>query len=329
MANTVWSQYPAQKITFLTMIDELLNLWNRTAATVRNDIPLAGSPERCAMRVAVQDDRGEVLVLERLSRDQTNRRRSIAKVLAALADNGLALSLVYLPDADGDYVAEHRGESYMLAPLLPGGPPPRPESAEHAWRGKALAEFLMDMEQTAASLPHDLVDVLGPPLDLPAYAASLAETVRVREPSVHARLMPSLDRLAPFLESWGSLPLSLCHGDYHPLNVLWSENAVTGVIDWEFMGSKPTLYDAANCAGCVGSEGPAALTGGLVTTLIQTLQKSGRDMTLLPEIVASLRTAWLSEWLRRSDREMIDLELDYLDALTCNLDRLRCAWRIG
>lgn len=311
------------------MIDEILNHWNRTAAAVRKDIPLAGSPERCSMRVAVQDDRGEIFVLERLSRGQANRRRSIATVLAALADNGLALSLVYLPDADGDYVAEHRGESYMLAPLLPGGPPPRPESAEHAWRGKALAAFLVDLERAAKSLPHDLVDALGPPLDLPAYAASLAETVRLRDPSVHARLMPSLDRLAPFLESWDSLPLGLCHGDFHPINVLWSEDGVTGVIDWEFMGRKPVLYDAANCVGCVGSEGPAALTGCLAAALIQTLHQSGRDMTMLPETVALLRTAWLSEWLRRDDREMIDLELDYLDALTCNLDRLRHVWRIG
>jgi hypothetical protein len=32
--------------------------------------------------------------------------------------------------------------------------------------------------------------------------------------------------------------------------------------------------------------------------------------------VAASRFGWLSEWLRRGDREMLGLELDYLDLLT-------------
>lgn len=311
------------------MIDEILHHWKRRAASLRNDIPLAGSPERCAMRVAVEDEYGDVLVLERLSLGQARRREAIARMLDELARNGLGRSLRYIHADAGGHVVPHRGEHYMLAPLIPGGPPPKPDVVNHGWRGCCLGEFLLKFEDAASAIPPELIAGLGTPLDLPAYATSLAETVRLRKPDAHARLAVSLERLAPFFERWPSLPVHLCHGDYHPLNAVWSKDALTGVIDWEFMGLKPLLYDAANCVGCAGSEGPEALTADFIMAIVAALKTGGWDMTLLPETVAALRVGWLSEWLRHGDEDMIDLELAYLDLLTRNLDRLRTAWNAG
>lgn len=308
------------------MIDKILNYWNFRPIRLRNDISLAGSPERCATRVAVEDERGAVLVLERLLPGQAQRRAAIARILDELANNGLARSLRYIPDHSGVHVVHHRSDHYMLAPLIHGGPPPRPALVRHGWRGRGMAEFLLEMEAAASSVPENLVNELGAPLDLPAYVASLSETLRLRRPAEHARLSTSLKRLASFFDNWPCLPLRLSHGDFHPLNAVWSEDALTGVIDWEFMGRKPMLYDVANCVGCVGSEGPDALAADFVNGLIGTLNKAGWDLALLPETVAALRTGWLSEWLRRGDEDMIDLELAYMDLLTRNLDRLRIAW---
>ncbi|MFW5734095.1 MAG: phosphotransferase enzyme family protein [Oceanidesulfovibrio sp.] len=311
------------------MIDEILLHWKRRAVTLRYDILLSGSPERCAMRAVVEDKDGDLLVLERLIPGQARRREVIARILARLAGNGLARCPGYIPSAGNGYVMGHRGDHYMLARLIPGDPPPRPDAVAHGWRGHALAEFLLALERTASAVSPDLFAQLGPPLDLPSYAAALAETLRKRRAEAHDRLVLSMDRLAPFFKKWNALPKRLCHGDYHPLNVLWSDDGITGVIDWEFMGLKPALYDAANCVGCAGSEGPEALTAGLAAELIDSLKGAGWDLTLLPETVAALRVGWLSEWLRRDDRDMIDLELDYLTLLTKNLDRLRSAWRVA
>jgi homoserine kinase type II len=41
-----------------------------------------------------------------------------------------------------------------------------------------------------------------------------------------------------------------------------------------------------------------------------------------------MRFAWLSEWLRKDDREMIGLELDYMDLLIQNRDALARVWTL-
>jgi homoserine kinase type II len=44
------------------------------------------------------------------------------------------------------------------------------------------------------------------------------------------------------------------------------------------------------------------------------------------EFIVALRFAWLSEWLRRKDSEMIGLELDYMRLLIDNKNSLQKAW---
>jgi homoserine kinase type II len=39
-----------------------------------------------------------------------------------------------------------------------------------------------------------------------------------------------------------------------------------------------------------------------------------------------MRFAWMSEWLRRNDREMQNLESDYMNLLARNLDGLSRIW---
>jgi homoserine kinase type II len=46
----------------------------------------------------------------------------------------------------------------------------------------------------------------------------------------------------------------------------------------------------------------------------------------LMDFIVALRFAWLSEWLRRNDTEMIRLELDYMRLLIENKRRLQKAW---
>jgi aminoglycoside phosphotransferase (APT) family kinase protein len=40
--------------------------------------------------------------------------------------------------------------------------------------------------------------------------------------------------------------LSLCHGDFHPLNILYADNKVTGVLDWAGFAVADPAYDIGN-----------------------------------------------------------------------------------
>ena len=84
--------------------------------------------------------------------------------------------------------------------------------------------------------------------------------------------------------------------------------------------------------GCLGVEHPSSLVGDLVTNLIAQVKAAGifADISWdhFIEFVVALRFAWLSEWLRKEDREMIALELDYLELLIQNRDLLAREWAL-
>jgi homoserine kinase type II len=128
------------------------------------------------------------------------------------------------------------------------------------------------------------------------------------------------------------LPVLFCHGDFHPLNIIWSEDSIKAVIDWEFMGIKPRIYDAANLVGCIGIEDPEGLTGEFACDFITALKEaelvSGISREFFPEFVIAVRFAWLSEWLRHKDREMIELETVYMNLLADNSDMLKNALKL-
>ncbi|WP_419786562.1 phosphotransferase enzyme family protein [Pseudodesulfovibrio sp.] len=308
------------------MKDNLV-LFGLTPARVRADIPLSGSPERSAARCAVEDTDGHVWVLERLKPGQQERRERIGRALAALKKAGLPVA-AYHASTDGRYTAEGPAGIWQAAPYVPGDPLPRPDYVDHASRGVALGTFLADLQEAAPSI-HEFDT--APRFILEDYANDLLETVRPRRPDVHAAMAHALPVLAPLFEAWGELPESLCQGDFHPLNIIWRGSDVAAVIDWEFAGMRPALFDAANCLGCIAIEDPQALVNGLAPTLLRTLRQRGcldpTGFALLPELVIGMRFAWMSEWLRRGDTEMIDLESRLIPLLANSIDTLHPAWR--
>ncbi len=74
----------------------------------------------------------------------------------------------------------------------------------------------------------------------------------------------------------GENSISFCHGDLHPLNVIWGEKSIRAVIDWEFSGIKPEIYDLANMLGCLGMEDPANLFRPLCESASSWLERHGR-----------------------------------------------------
>ena len=93
-----------------------------------------------------------------------------------------------------------------------------------------------------------------------------------------------------------------------------------------------TGYDIAMMIGCLGMEKPQSLTGDLVVEFVNRFKDSGliaeKSWSYLFDFVLALRFAWLSDWLKRSDPEMIDLEAVYIQLLLDNREIFIRSWGI-
>lgn len=308
-------------------IRSALGAWGVRCGAIRGDVLSAGSPERSLGRWVVEGADGALFLLERIDARTASRKVEMAKLMAALADGGLPVSPP-LKSKSGETLVPDGGGLWQLTRFVQGVPLSQPDYTRDAWRGEVLAGFLLTMRRISEGLEASL---LGEPFDLPAYIDTLTRTLTERKPKVAEALSEATaflkDRLYPH---WNTLPVALAHGDIHGINVLWSDHGIASVIDWEFFGQKPRLYDVANMVGCCGIESPDGLLHGLAPALIRNLNQTHfadpPSWDLLPECVMALRYAWLSEWLRKDDAEMINLELSYIYLLMDNRDKLATAW---
>ena len=312
------------------IVKDVLRCWGIGLGRVREDIPIVGSPDRCEFRTVVEDEDQNLFVLENIGAGSAAHKQKIARTLAFLAEKGLSRVRPYLPVGNDEYLAFKGGAYWQLSPYVEGVPLPRPEYAFEGWRGPVLADFLTDLWGRARDLP---LFENSPPFSIVTFIRDFTRTVERREPLLYLRIRPALVFLEQgFMEAHDGLPVRFCHGDYHPLNVIWSEAGLRAVIDWEFLGPKPELYDAAMMIGCLGMEDPRSLTGGLVFEFIGRLKASGlaskAGWTHLFDLVLALRFAWLADWLKRSDAEMIELEAVYIGLLLENRGVLARSWEV-
>jgi homoserine kinase type II len=222
---------------------------------------------------------------------------------------------------------------WQVAPYLCGMEVPRPGWIHEDWRGELMADFLISLRACSERIPRQRHGVFS----ITAFVRDLAERIarrdrQQRHPPLLPRLAPALELLEAFNLVHDSLPLAFCHGDLHPLNVIWGLRGIKAVIDWEFCGHKVELYDVANVIGCAGIENPAGLRGKLALALIKRLREAGvmaeYSWVHLHELVIALRFAWLSEWLRSDDGEMVDLETELIGVLVRERAMLRGIWAL-
>jgi len=296
---------------------EVLDRWGLRLKALRPDLPLAGSPERTRFRTAVEDGEERLWVLESPASESVPHKRRIADTLALLCERGLQRLHPYRVGRSGETVEQVGDAFWQLAPYAAGVALPRPGYTHDRWRGEACAEFLLDLRERARDLPFSDRER---PFSIVTFLRDLGGKIARREPELHRALGPVLahleERVAP---AHDSIPAGFCHGDLHPLNVIWGTDRIVSVIDWEFLGYKAEIFDAANLVGCVGMEEPAALARGFVLGCLATLKRSGAfapaGWACLPAFVAATRFAWLSDWLRRGDREMVETEAAYIRLL--------------
>jgi homoserine kinase type II len=303
-------------------------LWGLDAAAIRHDLAISGSPERSEFRCVVECSGGPPVLLESIRRQDLAHKQAVIDRLDFLARQGLPGVHPYMRATDGRHILSIEGRFWQASPYVPGVPLDRPGYALDGWRGQAMADFLISLREASQKLPEGLS---SPVFSILGYVDTLAGTIEKREPLLHERLAPVTaflrERLAPVHDS---LPAAFCHGDFHPLNVIWSDTGIRAVIDWEFSGTKPEGYDAALLIGCLGMETPDALDGDMVTGFVRHLQAarilSEASWKVLVEMIIAIRFGWLSEWLRNHDREMIELETVYMLLLVDHSEYISSTW---
>jgi homoserine kinase type II len=278
-----------------------------------------GSPERALARMVVEDLHGARFVLEQLAPEAFDSKTEIAARMDRLYCSGLCVS-PYLKGENGHWIQRYRGFCWQLAPLIQGVALDRDCYWKNGWRGDAVGHFLADLSMASRHW-----ELEGAVFSIPGYIEDLIQRIKHYDPQYLPGIEPIVDylrrRFYPVAED---VPPAFCHGDPHPVNTLWGKDRILAVIDWEFCGWKPLLYDAALVVGCVGAEAPEARHGDFIAAFMDTLRKRhvyGKEqMALLPLFVIAIRFGWLSEWLRRKDVQMIEFELFYMGLLMASFD---------
>lgn len=306
---------------------EAAKKWNLSIRRIRRDLQIAGSPDRCELRLVIECESDRLYVLESLFEADADHKLEIIASLNFLSEKGLREVVPCLRSEYGGYIENCGNRLWQLSPFVTGIGLVRPEYIWDGWRGEAMAAFLIRQNILSRDIPFLKTFSV---FSITDYIQKLMSQIQTHAPHVLTGIRPVIRFIEErFMKVHDRLPLSFCHGDYHPLNVIWSPKGILAVIDWEFLGIKPEIYDAANLIGCIGIEDPRALFGDLVRKFILGLKQSqwisNASWEVLIEFVIAIRFAWLSEWLRHEDREMIALETTYMNLLMDNADMLKTA----
>ncbi|MBW2592797.1 MAG: phosphotransferase [Deltaproteobacteria bacterium] len=292
--------------------------------TIHGDAAISGSPERSLDRTVVESTAQVKYIMEELAPGESAKKRKIGEYQHLLKD--LAVPHVHPPlrNRKESVLTEIDGRIFQITPYIPGAALPRPDYVRDGWRGEVLADFLISLYgKTRGAGGFSAEGPSGRGFSIADYVQRICRDIAQQNPEILSRVGPARNCLEDrFMAVHDRIPRLFCHGDYHVMNVIWGDSEISGVIDWEFCGLRPDVYDAANMIGCIGIEDPDALAGPLVTRFLMKLTQSGliskAGWENLAEFIIAVRFAWLAEWLRNGDREMIELELVYMKILVDN-----------
>lgn len=292
-------------------IAAVLDRWDMPLSGLEEGRFIQGSPERSLYRTSLCSGKDR-LILEQIEADRRLPCEKTGNRLERCRREGLPLS-PFIRGRDGAFVQELDGRCWRLTPFVEGTGLDRSSYWQDAWRGRALGAFLSRLYALEEA------DEEEPVFDLPGFIRDLTKKISRHNPRLRSEMNPTIEPILERLESvlfpvYDKIPRVFGHGDCHPLNIIWGEDRILSVIDWEFSGTKPLLYDAALVLGCVGSEDPDAMGGAFNREFYRAFSPEipGDLKALLPDFILALRFAWLNEWLRHDDREMIDQELYYM-----------------
>ena len=313
----------------MSNIKEILQFWDIDLKKEHENIPIVGSPDRTDYRVVIEDVNEDKYVLENIPTRSIKHKEFIANLLSLLEEKGMQGVEPYIK-IKGNFFNEYNGEYWQLIRFVESVELNRPDYIFEMWRAKPIIDFMRELQFFSDGVEKIFNTNV---FDIKTYVDKLMISIKAYKPQISEKVQKVYDHLQKnFFKAHNEMPIRFCHGDFHCMNILWDKNAIKKVIDWEFCGYKPETYDLVNMIGCLGIEDPNALKGPLVLELI----KRAKDKPLFADIswdlivdyIVAVRFAWLSEWLRKKDDEMLELELDYMELLVENVDNIKSIWGI-
>jgi hypothetical protein len=174
---------------------------------------------------------------------------SEARGLTAAEQAGLPAPRLVAVDADGSRV----GFPAIAMTVLRGEVRARPTSTADEWVDGLATELVRIAEAPRPAIELPLAESWRQPAsaDDPPEWITDGAVWRAAVERVDAGLVGSTD--------------GFIHRDYHPLNVLWHDDEVTGVLDWVNACEGPIEYDVSRCrvnvALAIGLDGADAFLG--------------------------------------------------------------------
>ncbi len=303
----------------------LLEAWGIQFSGLEPSIEIEGSPERTAARTVVLDTAGKRWILEAIDEANVERKQEVAGRLQTLCDSGLPRIHPWRKTGTDSFFQRLENRRWMVRPYVEGVELNRDAYLCDLWRMDAMTDFLIALRTHSAGWEM-------PFFSIAAYAESRMAAWRVRYPERTEKLERSFSALKQnFFLAHDRLPRAFCHGDYHPLNMVWGEDCIHSVIDWEFCGTKPELYDVALLIGCIGFDDPDNLLNESVIRLMNNLRGAGfgapESWKHLLDLMAVIRYGWMSEWIRRKETEAVEMETVYIDILVDQKEYISRAWK--
>lgn len=291
--------------------EKLLNLWGITYTKECAHRMIQGSPERSLFRTVIEDKKGSFYILEEIEKKSITKKEKIARRLQELKK--LNLKVITYCSSNNRFVQKYKGRYWLCQPYLQNEALSRSDYWKSSSKGDQVAQFLIELKSASSNFKRGKSDTFS----LQRYIKNLLKTIKKSDKETFRKLKPLKHLLEEQLYPlYDDLPESFSHGDPHPLNMIWQNDEIAAVIDWEFSGFRPRLYDVALILGCVGSESEEALNEAFINAFLNTLLEESyltkKEWQNLPLFVVAQRFAWLSEWLRRNDNEMVDFELFYM-----------------
>ena len=202
-----------------------------TGQSILDCTPLAGSTSAAVFHIISTDKTEYVLRLftwkSWLENEPDLARHEAFALKTALAGYSLTPSLIGF-----DETGEFAGDPAVLMTMLPGQVILEPPDFD-LWVGQ-LAKTIFEIHQTKARdfcwrythwyRPNDL--------KIPGWT---------QVPEAFEQLIKLLKKPAP------KMPTVFLHRDYHPTNVLWKNDQVSGVVDWVNACMGPALVDVSHC----------------------------------------------------------------------------------
>ncbi len=283
---------------------EILEAWNLEFKTTHPELTLYGSPRRSLSRNVVETNKG-LFLLERI--DNPQKKEKIAEIIAEL---NIKKVNPYIRTNKGEFILNNNG-FWRISKYIQGVPLKRPYYLKDGWRGDVLREFIKQLKQKRVD-----TEVFS----LKEFIKNFKMKLMQQNQEIFSKIKKAFEFLNGYMKK--ELPNVFSHGDFHPMNIIWSNDDILAVIDWEFMGLKPMYYDEATMVGSLSFEYPDAIINDITLNFIKEI----KDKELLFESVIATRLIWLSQWLNMNDKPMIDLESEHINLLLAKRDKILEYW---